>query len=142
MSLTRRELLKIGVVGGTSAALTCTAMAEERPVAPHDAVGMLYDATKCVGCKSCVVACANANGLSPDTRVDPLHQSPNDLNSYTKNIIKLYKAPDGGAYSFVKRQCMHCLDPFCVAACPFHALAKNPTTGVVAWESEKCIGCR
>jgi formate dehydrogenase beta subunit len=142
MSLTRRQLLKIGVVGGTSAALTCGAVAEERPVAPRDAVGMLYDATKCIGCKSCVVACASANDLSPDTRVDPLHQSPNDLNSNTKNIIKLYKSPDGNSYSFVKRQCMHCLDPFCVAACPFHALAKNPVTGVVGWEAEKCIGCR
>jgi formate dehydrogenase beta subunit len=143
MSLTRRQLLQIGVVGGASAALGCTASAEERPSAPHDAVGMLYDATKCIGCKSCVVACASANGLSPDTRVDPLHQSPNDLNSFTKNIIKLYTPPDGeGPYSFVKRQCMHCLDPFCVAACPFHALAKNPVNGVVGWEAEKCIGCR
>ena len=73
----------------------------------------------------------------------PLHQSPNDLNSFTKNIIKLYTPPGGeGQYSFVKQQCMHCLDPFCVAACPFHALAKNPVNGVVGWDAEKCIGCR
>lgn len=144
MSLSRRQLLKIGVVGGASAALTGTAVAEEEPVAPRDAVGMLYDATLCVGCKSCVVACANANGLSPDTRLDPLHQSPSDLNSFTKNIIKLYTPAPGesGTYSFVKRQCMHCVDPFCGAACPFHALSKDKVTGVVSWDSDKCIGCR
>jgi Fe-S-cluster-containing dehydrogenase component len=145
MSLTRRQLLKIGVMGGTASALTCSAAAEEHaPIAPRDAVSMLYDATKCIGCRSCVVACADANGLVPDTRVDSLHQAPNDLNSFTKNIIKLYKpkAGEGGTYSFVKRQCMHCLDPFCVAACPFHALEKDPVTGVVGWEASKCIGCR
>ena len=144
MSLTRRQLLKIGVVGGTSAALTGTALAESDPAAPRDAVGMLYDATKCIGCKSCVVACANANGLSPDTRIDPLHQSPVDLNSFTKTIIKLYTpaAGESGPYSFVKRQCMHCVDPFCAAACPFHALSKDKATGVVTWNADKCIGCR
>lgn len=144
MPLTRRQLLKIGVVGGASTALTGTAFAEDDPGAPRDAVGMLYDATLCIGCKSCVVACANANGLEPDTRVDPLHQAPVDLNSFTKNIIKLYTPAPGesGPYSFVKRQCMHCVDPFCVAACPFHALSKDPTTGVVSWTADKCIGCR
>jgi formate dehydrogenase beta subunit len=143
MSLTRRQLLQIGGVGAASAALGCSALAEEHPTAPPQAVGMLYDATKCIGCKSCVVACASENGLSPDTRVDPLHQSPVELNSFTKTIIKLYKPADGeGPYSFVKRQCMHCLDPFCVAACPFHALQKDRSTGVVGWEAEKCIGCR
>ncbi len=143
MSLTRRQLLQIGGVGAASAALGCSALAEEHLQAPPEAVGMLYDATKCIGCKSCVVACASENGLSPDTRVDPLHQSPIDLNSHTKTIIKLYQPADGeGPYSFVKRQCMHCLDPFCVAACPFHALQKDHSTGVVGWEAEKCIGCR
>ncbi|HTV64632.1 MAG TPA: hypothetical protein VMD98_03460, partial [Bryocella sp.] len=111
MALSRRDLLKMGVVGGASTALTGTAMAAEEPTAPRDAVGMLYDATLCVGCKSCVVACANANGLTPDTRLDPLHQAPVDLNAFTKNIIKLYTpaAGESGSYSFVKRQCMHCV---------------------------------
>jgi Fe-S-cluster-containing dehydrogenase component len=89
-----------------------------------------------------VVACADANGLTPDTSLDSIHQSPNDLNAHTKNIIKLYQSPDRASYAFVKRQCMHCLDPFCVAACPFHALKKDPITGVVGWEEAKCIGCR
>jgi len=147
MSVTRRDLLKIGTLGGAAVAVggAIGSPAQEHvPTPPRDAVGMLYDSTKCIGCKSCVVACADANALQPDTRVDSLHQAPNDLNSFTKDIIKLYKPKygDGGSFAFVKRQCMHCVDPFCVAACPFHALEKNKTTGVVSWTPDKCIGCR
>lgn len=134
-------------MGGAAAAVGSAVVSsaqEPVPEAPRDAVGMLYDSTKCIGCKSCVVACADANGLQPDTRVDSLHQAPNDLNSFTKNIIKLYKPKEGesGKFAFVKRQCMHCVDPFCVAACPFHALEKNKVNGVVSWTADKCIGCR
>jgi formate dehydrogenase beta subunit len=147
MSLSRRDVLKITTMGGAAAAVGSTVVspAEEHvPTPPRDAVAMLYDSTKCIGCKSCVVACADANGLQPDTRVDELHQAPNDLNSFTKNIIKLYKPKEGdsGSFAFVKRQCMHCVDPFCVAACPFHALEKNKVNGVVSWHADKCIGCR
>jgi len=68
----------------------------------------------------------------------------NYLNSFTRNIIKLYKPEYGesGSFAFVKRQRMHCVDPFCVAACLFHALEKDRITGVVSWTAEKCIGCR
>ncbi|MGA9566009.1 MAG: hydrogenase 2 operon protein HybA, partial [Candidatus Korobacteraceae bacterium] len=89
-------------------------------------------------------ACAQANELAPDTTLDSIHQAPNDLNAHTKNIIKLYKGEGANAneYAFVKRQCMHCLDPFCAAACPFNALEKNKQTGVVSWTPDRCIGCR
>jgi len=102
---------------------------------------MLYDTTVCTGCKACVSACAEANGLVPDTRLTGLHQAPLTLNEFTKNIIKLYD-PVTGPQSFVKQQCMHCLDPACVAACPFGALTKRTGDGIVAWEPTKCIGCR
>ena len=42
------------------------------------------------------------------------HDAPVDLNGKTKNVIKLYK--DGRRrVSFVKAQCMHCVDPACAA---------------------------
>ena len=98
--------------------------AETIPV-PNAAVGLLYDASICIGCKACVAACAEANGTPPDTRGDALHQAPSDLNDLTRNVIKLYKPEDGSMFSFVKRQCMHCLDPACAAGCPFQALHKD-----------------
>ena len=113
-----------------SAPMCCSA-GEHIPV-PNAAVGLLYDASVCIGCKACVAACAEANDTPPDTRGDQLHQAPSDLNDLTRNVIKLYKPEDGSAFSFVKRQCMHCLDPACAAGCPFQALHKDPESGIVS----------
>jgi formate dehydrogenase beta subunit len=149
MEITRRDLLqKIGTgsavmaAGGAMSAVTLTGVAHAQEGAMAEAVGMLYDATKCIGCQTCVVACTQANGLSPDNRRDPLHQSPVDLNSRTKTIIKLYKETDGKETSFVKQQCMHCVDPACVSACMFGGLKKDAKSGVVSWNGTYCVGCR
>ena len=48
---------------------------------------------------------------------------PVDLSYRAKNVIKLYH--DGDTRSFVKVQCMHCIDPACVAACMLGALKKR-----------------
>lgn len=142
MTLSRRSVLKaIGTGAAVAATGATTAAASSRnPQAPADAIAMLYDATVCIGCKACVAACTTANNLIPDTTMSGgIWQMPRDLNDQTKNIILLAK--DGDAHSFVKRQCMHCVDPACVAGCPFSALTKGKY-GVVEWESTKCIGCR
>ena len=146
MELTRREALrsitsKCAPVVTAALAIPAVGAAEVRS-APSAPIGMLYDATLCIGCKACVVACAEANDLPRDVRLDGLHQAPEDLNAFTKNVIKLYKPQEHSLDSFVKQQCMHCLDPACVAACPFDALWKNDGNGVVAWEPSRCIGCR
>jgi Fe-S-cluster-containing dehydrogenase component len=148
VAITRRELITTIAKAGVPAAMAATvgvpfvhAETETLPL-PSMAVGLLYDATKCIGCKACVIACSAANETPPDTRGDQLHQSPSDLNDLTRNIIKLYKPTDGSPSSFVKRQCMQCLDPACAAGCPFQALHKDSETGIVTWEAEKCIGCR
>jgi formate dehydrogenase beta subunit len=147
-AISRRQVLLgiVGVGGGVAASLVPTASAEEHPahpVAPPDAVAMLYDNTICTGCKACMMACNDANGLPSDTSLskEGLWDMPADLNSKTKNIIKLYEEPDGTGFAFVKKQCMHCLDPACVAGCPFGALKKSEW-GAVTWESSRCIGCR
>ena len=146
VAITRRELIttigKATVPVAVAASLSVEqASAQPMPVPPA-AVGLLYDATKCIGCKACVAACAEANDTTPDARRDGLHQAPADLNDLTRNVIKLYKPAKGGKWSFVKRQCMHCLEPSCAAGCPFQALHKDPQTGAVRWDETKCIGCR
>ena len=141
MNRNRRSFLTgLACVGATAAASAAPAVASDKREAPADAVGMLYDTTKCIGCKTCVVACKESNEMRPDTRLSELHDAPLALNDRTKNIIKLYK-DDDGRRSYMKQQCMHCIDPACVGACMIGALQKREY-GIVTWESDRCIGCR
>ena len=137
MTMNRRTLLKGAAAVGAGAAVSSATTAEAsttRPVAPPDAVGMLYDATLCIGCRACVTACKTANNM-PGNLYDP----PNDLNGETKNIIKLYEGD--GEKSYMKQQCMHCIDPGCVNACMIGAFKKREY-GIVTWDKDRCIGCR
>jgi len=145
MSLDRRTALKVLACGGaTAVASAVPAAAREAKVAPPGAMGMLYDTTRCIGCKACVVACKEAN----DREVDPgpwggqppLWDAPMDLNGRTKNIIKLYR--EGEYTSFMKSQCMHCIDPACSAACMLGSLHKDEVTGIVSYNPAYCVGCR
>lgn len=138
----RRSLLKVLAAGSAVAATGAApaAAAREKKVAPPEALGMLYDATRCIGCKTCVVACSEANGMPPATDPEGLWQAPVDLDGRTKNVIKLFK--DGERISYMKAQCMHCVDPACAAACMLHSLSKDPETGVVGYNPKWCVGCR
>jgi Fe-S-cluster-containing dehydrogenase component len=113
-------------------------------VAPSGAMGMLYDTTRCIGCKTCVVACKQANDLPADRGPfedgKQMYDAPVDLDGTTKNIIKLYS--EGGQQSFVKAQCMHCVDPACAAACMLKSLHKDEVTGIVSYDPAYCVGCR
>jgi Fe-S-cluster-containing dehydrogenase component len=149
----RRDFLKGFLAGG--AALTAGAIAEpasarETHQRPAEGLGLLYDATLCVGCKACVAACKEANNNPPEfNTVDHLWDTPLDTSGYTFNIIKMYrngtmdaKDQETNGYSFMKVSCMHCADPSCVSACPVSAMTKDPVTGVVGYNPDRCIGCR
>ena len=149
-ALSRRQAFKVMLgLGGTAASVLlptpAKAEAEEHPahpVAPSDAIAMLYDSTVCTGCKACMPACNEANNLPADTSMSGgIWDMPTGLNAQTKNIIELYQDPKSDEFAFVKRQCMHCLDPACVSGCPFGALEKADW-GAVTWTSSLCIGCR
>ncbi len=141
MEITRRNLLKTAAVAGAVAAVADVAEAREGRRAAPDEVGMLYDSTLCVGCRACQTACKVANGLPPDARdaSGGEYDAPLDLNATTKNIIKL--ATDGPASTYMKMQCMHCVDPACVSVCMAGALHKV-AGGIVAYNPRTCVGCR
>ena len=124
--------------GSAAAALVDVADAREPRAPGADDLGMLFDATLCIGCRACQSACKVANGLPPDT-VDGRYDAPLDLNCRTKNVIK--RATQGEAGTFMKMQCMHCVDPSCASVCMAGALHKLPN-GVVAYDKGLCVGCR
>ena len=150
---TRRNFLKGCLAGGAAAAAAAVpeaASARETHQRPPEALGLLYDATLCVGCKACVAACKQANDNPAEfSTVDKLWDTPLDTSGYTFNLIKMYrngtsetKDAEENGYAFMKTSCMHCADPSCVSACPVSAMTKDPKTGIVAYDPEACIGCR
>lgn len=110
----------------------------------------LIDTTKCIGCRSCQSTCKQWNdleGIKTELPGDGFSlQNPPQLSAKTFTVVKFdeiedAQAPGGLRYVFSKRQCMHCVDPACVSACPVTALHKTET-GAVAYDASKCIGCR
>ena len=150
---TRRDFLK-GVLASSAAAsaavVATPACARETHSRPADALGLLYDATLCVGCKACVAACKEANENPPEfSTEDHLWDTPLDTSGHTFNLIKMYrngtmetKDAEVNGFAFMKTSCMHCADPSCVSACPVSAMTKDPVTGIVAYDPGVCVGCR
>jgi len=141
MGISRRAALKGIVVAGGAVVGATPAQAAVLPTVPADAVGLLYDATLCIGCKTCVVACRDARGLPADTTGSPtgIYNAPVDLSAKARTVIKLYR--DENETSFVKAQCMHCGDPACASACMLGALKKREF-GIVSYDPSLCVGCR
>jgi Fe-S-cluster-containing dehydrogenase component len=148
--LSRRSWLGLVAAGAGTAALARRAEAREAAAPEPEAVGLLYDSTRCQGCGGCVAACKESNHL-------PWTDEPKELDCTTKNVVKTRRlrqpAADGATTAFVKRQCMHCVDPSCVSACMLGALHKEGAgkrdsggerkgTGIVVWDPELCLGCR
>jgi formate dehydrogenase iron-sulfur subunit len=106
---------------------------------------MLIDTTKCIGCRACQVACKSWNDLPGEPAAySETWSSPRYLSShqYTRIIFREAAAPDGSLrWHFIKRQCMHCLDPACESVCPVGALKRLPE-GPVVYDDGRCIGCR
>lgn len=137
-------------MGATGAGLVACrkASASEGHKINNDTIGMLYDATKCVGCKTCMSACKRVNGdygsLSYErAKFDPdgLWDAPQDLSGSTRTLIKLFKESERD-WSYVKYSCMHCQKPSCVSVCPVSAMTRDPETGIVDYNKNTCIGCR
>jgi Fe-S-cluster-containing dehydrogenase component len=140
MTMTRRGMLKVlGAAAG--AAVVAPAQARTSKTSGPDDLGLLFDATRCVGCRACSTACRKANNLAPDVAfiVGAPYDAPVDLNGTTLTVIKKWSSERDTGY--FKAQCMHCADPACSSVCMMGALHKGKR-GVVQYDVERCVGCR
>lgn len=154
-TLSRRALLA-GLAGGAGVLaaepLVRTAEARGNHPAPEHALGLLFDGTLCIGCRACISACKESNGMPPERTelaIGNYWDAPLDISGKTLNVIKAYRSGSAthkdqevDGFAFTKVSCMHCNDPSCVSACPVSAMTKDKVTGIVSYNVEACIGCR
>lgn len=136
MGIQRRSFLKLlGVTGMTLAAGDngSAASARENEV---EFQGILYDSTRCVGCRTCEYECAAAHQLpEPSDKIEAIRKTDEKCNT----VVNTFQTGKGETY--IKRQCMHCNEPACAAACLTKAMYKTKS-GPVTWDGNKCMGCR
>jgi len=112
-------------------------------------LGLVIDLNRCVGCHTCSVSCRAAWSV-------PLPHQRNWVRRLGPD-----NTPYGLAHTFYPGQCNHCEKPECIKVCPVDpaekyiqdpvsggsqmimasALWKNPFTGVVSTDRQRCIGC-
>ncbi len=143
MGIDRRSFLKIlgGGVAGAALGNILTPKTVRASVAanPTEFMGVLVDTTRCVGCRTCEAACAEAHDLSvPDISDSSAFDKERTTSVSQWTVVNHYETKKGEV--FVKRQCMHCNQPGCVAACLVKAMEKRKE-GPVTW-STNCMGCR
>lgn len=88
-----------------------------------------FNMTKCIGCRSCEIACNEQNG------------NPTDIRWRRMGEIEGGTYPDTLRH-YLSMGCNHCLDADCVKGCPVNAYTKDPVTGIVLHSADACIGCQ
>jgi NADPH-dependent glutamate synthase beta subunit-like oxidoreductase len=83
-------------------------------------ISLIFSQVDCCGCHTCEVACKQEHGLPVGPRV----------------VKVLERSP-----LFMQYYCHHCEDAPCALSCPEEAIKRNPETGVVLHDPEKCNGC-
>lgn len=91
-------------------------------------LALMIDLERCIGCKSCEVACKQEHGLGP--------------GEYRNKVVWLGD-PARPALDFLTVSCQHCDRPACLRACPVNpkAITKDPETGIVRVDEDRCTGC-
>lgn len=98
--------------------------------------GMVIDTKRCVGCNACTVACKMANNVPQDIFWTRALTDGGDMMDTPAGEF-----PDI-SMRYITVSCQHCENPACAKVCPVGATYKDPETGVVRQDYDKCIGCR
>jgi formate dehydrogenase iron-sulfur subunit len=96
---------------------------------PGEQYAFRVDLDLCTGCKACVTACHNLNGLGEE-------ETWRDVG------LLIGEEPSAPSLQTVTTTCHHCEEPACLAGCPVRAYEKDPVTGIVRHLDDQCIGCQ
>lgn len=139
MQIDRRNFMK--AMGITGLTLSLGKLEGAEPSAGKGETefhGMLYDATRCIGCRVCERTCAKVHNL-PESKDELKAGVIRKTDEKLRTVIYNCNTSKGEVYG--KNQCMHCNEPACAAACLTQAMYKTKE-GPVIWRGDKCMGCR
>ncbi len=88
-----------------------------------------FDATACVGCRCCEVACNEQNNNPADVKWRRVGEM--EAGSFPDTLML-----------FNSMSCNHCVDPACLIGCPTESYIKIDATGIVVHDDDTCIGCQ
>jgi len=91
---------------------------------------IVIEADKCQGCKNCALACMKAH---VPTGID---FSAADQQFESRNTILL-----DSRKKYKPLFCRHCDKPKCVGSCVSGAMTKDPVSGHVLYDPDKCAKC-
>jgi DMSO reductase iron-sulfur subunit len=87
-----------------------------------------FDATKCVGCRCCEVACNEQNNNPADVK----WRRVGEMEGGTfPDVLQMFQS----------MSCNHCADPACLNGCPTESYIKFDN-GIVFHDDDVCIGCQ
>ena len=144
--INRRKFLQVMGIGiGVAALPARKLLADDLPgLGEGQTYGVLVDTRRCVDCKACQIGCKVWNENEPDPTT-----FKTDFTPQTYTYVQEHEA---GAFDEVaptvvfttaKRQCMHCEEPACVAACPQGGDAiHKEANGAVVINHDNCIKCQ
>ena len=142
----RRNFLKACLIGGATISLgkVNKGFASGSFEGYPEAMGVLVDTTRCIGCRSCEAACNREQKLAPpdesfqDKSVFEHERRP-DSTHYT--VVNQYQKNQVGGPVYRKIQCNHCNEPACLTSCFVNAYTKTKE-GAVIYNPKVCVGCR
>lgn len=96
-----------------------------------------FDSSRCTGCRTCEMACKDYNDTTTEFNYRKVYDyeggewTTNEDGSCSCNAFVYH----------VSLGCQHCDEPACTHVCPTGAMHKDPETGLVSVDADKCIGC-
>ncbi len=149
-AINRRTFLQGSLAGAAAATVSLGKNTEAATFEGYpDAMGVLVDLSRCVGCRSCEAACNREQKLPAPEKpfndfsvFDEIHHGQKRRTDETRyTIVNRYDIPGREHPLFRKIQCNHCLEPACLTSCFVNAYTKTPE-GAVIYDSSVCVGCR
>lgn len=86
---------------------------------------LLIDPDKCTGCGLCELACS----FKHENIFAPSRSRIGVLRRYYQGV-------------FIPLNCTQCEEPLCEPTCPVGAITRNPETGALEVDEERCQGCK